>query len=119
MVLLASLALYGTDPNFNLTGSRGGEDERPSATPIKLAGIVLLVIAALVFTFIYLQFRGTLTPKTKLTMISSRAGLVMDPGAKVTYNGSRSDASPMSCRSAETASRWRSSTSRSNPATSR
>ena len=55
--------------------------------PIKLAGIVLLVIAALVFTFIYLQFRGTLTPKTKLTMISSRAGLVMDPGAKVTYNG--------------------------------
>lgn len=55
--------------------------------PIKLAGIVLLVIAALVFTFIYLQFRGTLTPKTKLTMISSRAGLVMDPGAKMTYNG--------------------------------
>ena len=55
--------------------------------PIKLAGIVLLVIADLVFTFIYLQFRGTLTPKTKLTMISSRAGLVMDPGAKVTYNG--------------------------------
>lgn len=55
--------------------------------PIKLAGIVLLVIAALVFTLIYLQFRGTLTPKTKLTMISSRAGLVMDPGAKVTYNG--------------------------------
>ncbi|WP_156659383.1 MCE family protein, partial [Mycobacterium sp. 852002-53434_SCH5985345] len=27
------------------------------------------------------------TPKTKLTMLASRAGLVMDPGSKVTYNG--------------------------------
>lgn len=55
--------------------------------PIKLAGVILLVIAALVLTFVYLQFRGTLTPKTPLTLLSSRAGLVMDPGAKVTFNG--------------------------------
>ncbi|OBH25190.1 MCE-family protein MCE1A, partial [Mycobacterium sp. E342] len=27
------------------------------------------------------------TPKTELTMLASRAGLVMDPGSKVTYNG--------------------------------
>src|SRR6202041_2098204 len=33
------------------------------------------------------QFRGDLTPKTKLTMVAARAGLVMDPGSKVTYNG--------------------------------
>ncbi len=55
--------------------------------PIKLAGAILLVIAALVLTLVYLQFRGSLTPKTRLTMVSSRAGLVMDPGAKVTFNG--------------------------------
>ena len=35
----------------------------------------------------YLQFRGDFTAKTTLTMLSSRAGLVMDPGSKVTYNG--------------------------------
>ena len=35
----------------------------------------------------YGQFRGNFTPKTKLTMLASRAGLVMDPGSKVTYNG--------------------------------
>ena len=35
----------------------------------------------------YVQFRGDFTPKTKLTMLPSRAGLVMDPGSKVTYNG--------------------------------
>lgn len=55
--------------------------------PIKLAGIVFLLIAALLAALIYAQFRGKLTPKTELTMISDRAGLVMDPGSKVTYNG--------------------------------
>ncbi|WP_445168028.1 MCE family protein [Mycolicibacterium sp. Dal123E01] len=55
--------------------------------PLKLAGVVLLVVAALVFALVYLQFRGDLTPKTRLTMVSDRAGLVMDPGSKVTYNG--------------------------------
>ena len=30
---------------------------------------------------------GDFTDKTKLTMLSDRAGLVMDPGSKVTYNG--------------------------------
>ncbi|BCP39678.1 cell invasion protein [Mycobacterium intracellulare M.i.198] len=46
-----------------------------------------LVIAALVLGFVYGQFRGDFTPKTNLTMLASRAGLVMDPGSKVTYNG--------------------------------
>ena len=30
---------------------------------------------------------GDFTPKTELTMLASRAGLVMEPGSKVTYNG--------------------------------
>ena len=34
----------------------------------------------------FLQFRGDLTHKEQLTLLSSRAGLVVDPGSKVTYN---------------------------------
>lgn len=30
---------------------------------------------------------GAFTEKTQLTMIAARAGLLMDPGSKVTYNG--------------------------------
>ena len=55
--------------------------------PYKTAGAVLVVIAAVVGAFIYLQFRGDLTDKTKLTLLSPRAGLVVEPGSKVTYNG--------------------------------
>ena len=47
----------------------------------------MLVIAALVLCLVYGQFRGNFTPKTMLTMVAPRAGLVMDPGSKVTYNG--------------------------------
>ncbi len=55
--------------------------------PLKLAGLILLVILALITTFVFLQFRGKLTPTTDLTLISTRSGLVMDPNSKVTYNG--------------------------------
>lgn len=55
--------------------------------PYKTAGLVTIVVAGLLGLLLYLQFRGDLTPKTKLTMLATRAGLVMDPGSKVTYNG--------------------------------
>jgi phospholipid/cholesterol/gamma-HCH transport system substrate-binding protein len=55
--------------------------------PYKTAGAILLVIAAVVGTFIYLAFRGALSDKTQLTLVSPRAGLVVEPGSKVTYNG--------------------------------
>lgn len=55
--------------------------------PLKLAGLILLIILALVSTFVFLQFRGKLSPTTQLTLLSSRSGLVMDPNSKVTYNG--------------------------------
>ena len=55
--------------------------------PYKLAAVGAMVIAAVLFYLVYGQFRGDFTPKTKLTMVAPRAGLVMDPGAKVTYNG--------------------------------
>jgi len=60
---------------------------KPPSRPYKLIGVAVFLIAALVLWLVYLQFRGDFTPKTPLTMMSSRAGLVMDPGAKVTYNG--------------------------------
>ena len=59
----------------------------PRTPPYKWAGVALLVIAAVILVLVYGQFRGDFTTKTKLTMLASRAGLVMDPGAKVTYNG--------------------------------
>ena len=52
-----------------------------------LEGVVLLGFGALVLVLVYSQFRGDFTPKTELTLVASRAGLVMEPGAKVTYNG--------------------------------
>lgn len=55
--------------------------------PYKSVGLVTLVIMGLVGSLLYLHFRGELTPTTKLTMVAPRAGLVLDPGSKVTYNG--------------------------------
>jgi phospholipid/cholesterol/gamma-HCH transport system substrate-binding protein len=55
--------------------------------PYKTAGAVFLVIATVVAAFIYLQFRGDLTEKAQLTLMSPRAGLVVEPGSKVTFNG--------------------------------
>jgi phospholipid/cholesterol/gamma-HCH transport system substrate-binding protein len=55
--------------------------------PYKAAGAVLLVAAALAAGFVYALFRGDLATTTQLTLLSSRAGLVVEPGAKVTFNG--------------------------------
>jgi phospholipid/cholesterol/gamma-HCH transport system substrate-binding protein len=63
------------------------KDNPPRIPPYKTAAVVFLVVAAAVLAFVWLQFRGQLTPKTSLTMVAPRAGLVMDPGSKVTYNG--------------------------------
>jgi phospholipid/cholesterol/gamma-HCH transport system substrate-binding protein len=52
-----------------------------------LEGVALLAVGALVLALVYGQFRGDFTPKTKLTLVATRAGLVMEPGSKVTYNG--------------------------------
>jgi phospholipid/cholesterol/gamma-HCH transport system substrate-binding protein len=60
---------------------------KPKTPPYKLAGLVLVLIAAVVVTLIWFQFRGDFAPREQLTMMSSRAGLNLDPGNKVTYNG--------------------------------
>ena len=53
----------------------------------KLAGLVLLLILGAAVSLSYLQFRGALSDTTRLIVMSGRSGLVLDPGAKVTYNG--------------------------------
>ncbi len=69
------------------TATGPGKINAPRNPPYKWAGVALLVVGAVALVLVYGQFRGDFTPKTKLTMLASRAGLVMDPGSKVTYNG--------------------------------
>ncbi|MUM24767.1 MCE family protein [Mycolicibacterium sp. CBMA 295] len=60
---------------------------RPKIPPYKLAGLVLALVTALILALTWMQFRGTFEKKTQLTVLSGRAGLSMDPGSKVTFNG--------------------------------
>ncbi|WP_260761991.1 MCE family protein [Mycobacterium sp. SMC-4] len=53
----------------------------------KPAGAVLAVAVIALVTLVYLQFRGALTPSVQLTVLAPRAGLVLDPGSKVTLDG--------------------------------
>ena len=55
--------------------------------PYKTAGLALVVVAALALGLLFGLFRGGFTDTTDLTMMSSRAGLVLEPGSKVTFNG--------------------------------
>ncbi|KUI01826.1 MCE family protein [Mycobacterium sp. IS-3022] len=55
--------------------------------PHMIAGIVLWLVVALITALVFLHFRGHFVPKVQLTMLSGRAGLVMDPGSPVTFNG--------------------------------
>ncbi len=59
----------------------------PRVPPYKLAGVVLSLLMIAAVVLVYFQFRGDFLPREQLTMMSDRAGLSMDPGAKVTYNG--------------------------------
>ncbi|TRW85613.1 MCE family protein [Mycolicibacterium sp. 018/SC-01/001] len=47
----------------------------------------MLVVIAAVGTVIFLQFRGDFTTYSTVTLLSDRAGLVVERGAKVTFNG--------------------------------
>ena len=55
--------------------------------PYKVAGAVLLIVATVAAALLYLQFRGDLSRKTQLLLLAPRAGLVVERGAKVTFNG--------------------------------
>ena len=55
--------------------------------PYKLAGLVLTLLTIAAIVLVYFQVRCDFLDREKLTMMSDRAGLSMDPGAKITYNG--------------------------------
>lgn len=61
-----------------------GSRHRP---PYRLAGVVLLAVLLAALVAVLMSFAGSFTPTTRLTLLSDRAGLVLDPGAKVTFNG--------------------------------
>ncbi|WP_084459181.1 MCE family protein [Mycolicibacterium houstonense] len=47
----------------------------------------MIIVVVAVLTLTWMQFRGAFDEKTQLTVLSGRAGLSMDPGSKVTFNG--------------------------------
>lgn len=55
--------------------------------PYKLAGAVLLAVVVPFGFLLAKQYRGDFVEQTELRVISGRAGLVVDPGSKVTLNG--------------------------------
>ena len=55
--------------------------------PYRIAGVVLLVLLVALSAVVYGQFRGAFSDRMTVTLRADRAGLVMEPGAKVTYNG--------------------------------
>lgn len=64
-----------------------GKQNKIQSPPYKVAGVVTFAVLALIVGLVYGQFRGAFTKTTSLTMVAPRAGLVMDPGGPVTYNG--------------------------------
>ncbi|OBK89763.1 MCE family protein [Mycolicibacter sinensis] len=64
-----------------------GKQNKIQSPPYKVAGVVTFAVLALIVGLVYGQFRGSFTKTTSLTMVAPRAGLVMDPGGPVTYNG--------------------------------
>ncbi|KKB97677.1 MULTISPECIES: MCE family protein [Mycobacteriaceae] len=64
-----------------------GKQNKVHNPPFRIAGLVTFAVLALIGGLVYGQFRGSFTKTTSLTMVAPRAGLVMDPGGPVTYNG--------------------------------
>ncbi|MET0700429.1 MAG: MCE family protein [Mycobacterium sp.] len=62
-------------------------DQESNRTHIRVAAAILavLIVAAVVFT--YLAYTAAFTPTDKITVMSPRAGLVMETDAKVKYRG--------------------------------
>ncbi|MUL45748.1 MCE family protein [Mycobacterium sp. CBMA293] len=60
---------------------------RDRTPPYKIAGLILALAAAAGLTLTWMQFRGAFNTKAVVYVLASRAGLSMDNGSKVTYNG--------------------------------
>ena len=53
----------------------------------RLAGVALLVVIGTVASLLFLQSRGAFSDTARVIVMSGRSGLVLDPGAKATFNG--------------------------------
>ena len=84
VTLLVSLAVYGTKGNFHLSGR--GEPMRPGIVPA-LAGLATYVAIAAIVALAVGLFRGSFTPTAPVTVLSPRAGLVMNNDARVKMRG--------------------------------
>jgi len=60
---------------------------RPRAYARPLAGLATLVVTAAIVALALTQFRGGFTQTVPVTVVSDRAGLMMNPGAKVKLHG--------------------------------
>ncbi|MCV7063956.1 MCE family protein [Mycolicibacterium vaccae] len=54
---------------------------------VRIAAAILAVVVLLAVVFTYLSYTAAFTPTDKVTVLSPRAGLVMDVDAKVKYRG--------------------------------
>ena len=59
----------------------------PKEPPYRLAGTVLLLVVVSVFGMTWALFRGYFENNVTVVVMAERAGLSMDPGSKVTFNG--------------------------------
>ena len=94
VLLTITLSVYGQSGNFHLSVTSGGERgaTRYGASridPIWWAPVMVLVLTGIV-TMTALLFNGTLRKVVPFTLVSDRAGLVMEPGAKVKHGAWRS-----------------------------
>lgn len=55
--------------------------------PFKMLAAAGALVLALVAVVVFVQFRGGFTAKEPLTLVAERAGLLIGPGSKVTFNG--------------------------------
>ncbi|MCF6391068.1 MCE family protein [Mycobacterium sp. MBM] len=64
-----------------------GPSNDPKEPPYRVAGTVLLLVVVLVFGLSWAMFRGYFDTTIPVVLMAERAGLSMDPGSKVTFNG--------------------------------
>jgi len=81
------LALDGASLSRLRVGDVSTSWGSPGRAPVKIAGVIVVVATIGALAFVWIQFRGGLTPTTQLTLLANRTGLAMDSGSKVTYNG--------------------------------
>jgi phospholipid/cholesterol/gamma-HCH transport system substrate-binding protein len=74
-----------TPPGHAAAARTRAGSQRPYVRP--LAGFATIVVAVCVVALAAIQFRGGFADSVPVTVISARAGLVMNPGAKVKLHG--------------------------------